>query len=410
MTLRTDAAKIIQSALLGAQPDFAVLQALSHLQLHPAGRLLVLAVGKAAWQMAQAAVKELGPKINQGLVITKSGHNRGPLPGFTCLEAGHPLPDNRTFTATEQALALVHNLSPHDTVLFLLSGGGSALFEKSPLSLEELQGITQQLLACGASITQINTIRKRLSLVKGGRFAMHCAPAHVFTIVLSDIIGDPLDMIASGPAFPDGSTCAEAQALVHRYQLHLSPAARELLTHETPKLLTNVETHITGNVKILARAAAAACTHLGYKTQILTTSMAGEARAAGKFLAALACTQPPYKQKLAYICGGETVVKVTGTGTGGRNQEIALSAAAGIAGLKDVVIFSFSSDGTDGPTDAAGGLVDGTTASLLTRAGYTIETALQNNDAYPALKAVDALIKTGPTGTNVNDLSILLCK
>ena len=138
--------------------------------------------------------------------------------------------------------------------------------------------------------------------------------------------------------------------------------------------------------------------------------MAGEARAAGKFLAALACTQPPYKQKLAYICGGETVVKVTGTGTGGRNQEIALSAAAGIAGLKDVVIFSFSSDGTDGPTDAAGGLVDGTTASLLTRAGYTIETALQNNDAYPALKAVDALIKTGPTGTNVNDLSILLCK
>jgi glycerate 2-kinase len=410
MNLRAEALKIMETALATVQPETAVCLALKGLRLQPEGKLLLLAVGKAAWKMARAAQEELPDKISSGLVLTKYGYLFGPLPGLTCLEAGHPVPDAQSCAATDHALQLVQNLTSRDTVLFLLSGGGSALLEKPLVSLAELQNITQQLLNCGADIRAINTIRKRLSAVKGGRLALACAPAHVFTVVLSDIPGDPLDMIASGPAYPDSSTCAQAVHIAQKYHLQLSAAAWDLLHRETPKSLANVETHITGNVQLLATAAAAACTQLGYQPRILTTTLEGEAQAAGRYLAALAREQYAHPQNQAFICGGETVVKVTGTGRGGRNQEIALSAAAGIAGLRDTAIFSFSSDGTDGPTDAAGGFVDGSTAARLQQAGLDPAAYLRNHDSYHALKKIGALLQTGPTGTNVNDLSILLLK
>lgn len=201
--LRQRAESIWTAAIRSVLPDEAVRRALEH--FHPQGRVFLVAAGKAAWQMAHAALAVLG-RVDGGIVITKYGHVRGPLPGVTCCEAGHPVPDDNSFAATQRALALVSGLRADDTVLFLLSGGGSALFEKPLLPAEELQAITQALLACGADIVEINTIRKRLSAVKGGRFALACAPAAVYSVVLSDILGDPLDMIASGPACPDSST------------------------------------------------------------------------------------------------------------------------------------------------------------------------------------------------------------
>ena len=211
--LRQRAESIWTAAIRSVLPDEAVRRALEH--FHPQGRVFLVAAGKAAWQMAHAALAVLG-RVDGGIVITKYGHVRGPLPGVTCCEAGHPVPDDNSFAATQRALALVSGLRADDTVLFLLSGGGSALFEKPLLPAEELQAITQALLACGADIVEINTIRKRLSAVKGGRFALHCRPAPVFSVVLSDILGDPLDMIASGPAAPDSSTSAEALAVVRK--------------------------------------------------------------------------------------------------------------------------------------------------------------------------------------------------
>ena len=212
--------------------------------------MLLVAAGKAAWQMAHAAVQALG-RVDGGVVVTKYGHVKGEIPGISCYEAGHPVPDDNSFAATEKALALVQGLTAEDTVLFLLSGGGSALFEKPLVSGGELQDITNQLLASGADIVEMNTIRKRLSAVKGGRFAQHCAPARVFSIVLSDILGDPLDMIASGPAVPDSSTCAQALAIAEKYHLNLSEQAKALLAQETPKALDNVTTQITGSVREL---------------------------------------------------------------------------------------------------------------------------------------------------------------
>jgi len=265
-------------------------------------------------------------------------------------------------------------------------------------------------LACGADIVEINTIRKRLSTVKGGRFAESCMPAKVFSIVLSDILGDPLDMIASGPACPDSSTCADALAIAEKYDLRLSGQARQLLQQETPKTLTNVTTLITGSVRELCTAAEKACKSLGYETVILTDMLSCQAREAGSFLASILRTHADKGKKLAFIAGGETVVKLTGTGKGGRNQELALSAAMGIDALPGAAVFSVGSDGTDGPTDAAGGYADYETANTLRKQGVDISAALQNNDAYHALQAVDGLIFTGPTGTNVNDVAVALLR
>ena len=404
--LRQDADAIIRAAIAAVLPDEAVRRALKG--RHFPGRVLLVAAGKAAWQMARAAVEALGP-VDAGVVVTKYGHVQGQLPGVACYEAGHPVPDENSFRATQAALDLVAGAKETDTVLFLLSGGGSALFEKPLIPGGELQDITQQLLACGADIVEMNTIRKRLSAVKGGRFALACAPARVYSIVLSDILGDPLDMIASGPAVPDRSTCAQAQAIAETYGLRLSGAARACLQQETPKALDNVETHITGSVRELCAAAAAACGQLGYQPVLLTDHLDCEAREAGRFLADIARTHAGRGQATAYLAGGETVVRLTGHGLGGRNQELALAAAPGLAGLP-AAVFSVGSDGTDGPTDAAGGYVDGDTAAALAARGLDAGAALADNDAYHALQAVDGLIVTGPTGTNVNDVAVVLVR
>lgn len=404
--LRQDADAIIRAAIAAVLPDEAVRRALKG--RHFPGRVLLVAAGKAAWQMARAAVEALGP-VDAGVVVTKYGHVQGQLPGVICYEAGHPVPDENSFRATQAALDLVAGAKETDTVLFLLSGGGSALFEKPLIPGGELQDITQQLLACGADIVEMNTIRKRLSAVKGGRFALACAPARVYSIVLSDILGDPLDMIASGPAVPDRSTCAQAQAIAETYGLRLSGAARACLQQETPKALDNVETHITGSVRELCAAAAAACGQLGYQPVLLTDHLDCEAREAGRFLADIARTHAGRGQATAYLAGGETVVRLTGHGLGGRNQELALAAAPGLAGLP-AAVFSVGSDGTDGPTDAAGGYVDGDTAAALAARGLDAGAVLADNDAYHALQAVDGLIVTGPTGTNVNDVAVVLVR
>ncbi len=402
--LRNDADKIISASLKAVLPDSAVQRALKSYQPR-GGKTLLVAAGKAAWQMANAAVQALG-QVDGGVVVTKYDHVMGQIPGVDCYEGGHPVPDEGSFSATGHALELVRGLKPEDTVLFLLSGGGSALFEQPLVSGEELQDITRQLLACGADIVEMNTIRKRLSRVKGGRFAELCAPAQVFSIVLSDILGDPLDMIASGPACPDRSTCAQAEAVAEKYGLTLTEEMRALLAVETPKSLDNVETHITGSVRELCAAASAACRALGYEPVLLTDRLCCEAREAGSFLSSILRTHAGAGRSLAFLAGGETVVHLTGSGTGGRNQELALSAAIGLEGLEGAAVFSIGSDGTDGPTDAAGGYTDGSTAATLRSQGINIYQVLQNNDAYHALQATGGLLITGPTGTNVNDIAV----
>ena len=405
-TLRKDAEAIARSAVDAVCPDTAVRRALDGKSF--AGRLYLVAVGKAAWKMAEAALPCLDHPPESGIVITKYGHIEHALLGITCYEAGHPVPDENTFAATRAVLEMTEGLKSSDTVLFLLSGGGSALFEKPLVSGDELQGITKQLLASGADIVEVNAIRKRLSAVKGGRFAQWCAPAHVEAVVLSDILGDPLDMIASGPAAPDHTTCVQAVKIAKKYSLQLSETAWELLNRETPKQLTNVSTQIIGSVRELCLAAAQAARELGYEPVMLTDHLDCQAKEAGRFLGNIVRTHAADGKKLAFIAGGETVVRVVGNGLGGRNQELALSASECISGIANACVLSIGSDGTDGPTDAAGGYVDGDTVRELAENNLTVSGVLARNDAYHALKAVNGLIITGPTGTNVNDVAIAL--
>lgn len=409
MSLRKDAEYIIQKAIHRALPDEAVAQALKD-KAFASGKLIVVAAGKAAWQMAKAASDILKNRVDAGVVVTKYDHVKGDIPHMVCYEAGHPVPDENSFIATQAAIDLISDLTEDDTVVFLLSGGGSALFEKPLVTPEELTDITKQFLCCGAEITEINTIRKRISAVKGGKFAQLCAPAHVFSIVLSDILGDPLDMIASGPAYPDSSTCEKALEIVKKYNLKLSDHAINLLHKETPKELSNVETMVTGSVRNLCNAAAEAAKELGYEPFVLTDQLTCQAKEAGLFLSAIAKSYQNTDKSLAFIAGGETVVHLTGKGKGGRNQELALAAAEGLAECTDSAVFSIGSDGTDGPTDAAGGYADPTTKNVLKDHQIEIYEALQNNDSYHALEKTEGLIITGATGTNANDVAVLLIK
>ena len=405
--LRRDAEFIVRSAIETVSPNGAVKKALTGMDFP--GQVFLVAVGKAGWRMAHAALEALTVPLSGGVVVTKYGHVEGPLKGITCYEGGHPLPDEGGIQGTRAALDLTSGLGPSDTVLFLLSGGSSALFEQPLIPLSQLQDITDQLLASGAAIDEINSIRKRLSGVKGGRFAQHCAPAQVVSIVLSDVLGDRLDTIGSGPAYPDGTTCLQVQSIVKKYSLRLSDAEQTLLRQETPKVLDNVRTCIIGSVGALCDRAAQECSRLGYRPILLTDCLCCEAKEAGSFLSSVAATHAKRGEKLAFLAGGETIVHLgKSNGLGGRNQELALAAAKGIAGLKNTCVISVGSDGTDGPTDAAGGYVDGDTWGALQEAGLDYDAVLANHDAYHALKRVDGLIVTGPTGTNVNDIAIAL--
>ena len=402
-----DALRITRDAIESVLPGRAVRRAISDMSFP--GRIYLLAEGKAAWSMASAACDTLGNRIDRGIVITKYGHIGGKLDKCACFEAGHPVPDDNSFAATQKAIDMVTGLRAEDTVLFLVSGGASALFEKPLISGEELARVTEALLKGGADIREINTVRKRLSAVKGGQFAHLCYPARIQEIVLSDVIGDAPDVIASGPAHPDASTPAEAMSIGDKYRLPLSEEGRRLLARELPQDIGNVTSHVTGSVRELCRGAAESCAILGYRPVILTDRLTCQAREAGAFLGSIAAANASDGGR-AFIAGGETVVRVRGGGLGGRNQEVALGAAERIRGINNVCVFSVGSDGTDGPTDAAGGYADGDTAASLEAEGLTADGVLDDNDAYHALKRISSLIVTGPTGTNVNDVSVVLIK
>ena len=411
--IRKETLEIGLAAIGQMLPDQAVSQALSAKKI--TGNVVLVAVGKAAWRMAHAAYNTLGEEISRGIVITKHGHLQGPIGTLELYETGHPTPDTQSIAATARALEITKGLTPEDTVLFLLSGGGSSLFEKPlpRITLEDIIGITQQLLENGADIVAINTIRKRLSSVKGGRFAEHCAPAQVRSLILSDVLGDQMDSIASGPTCPDTTTKEQALELIHRYGLRIRPEILEKIRQEQPFKLNNIDNSVSGSVSELCHAAAKAAAQYGYTPLIVTTSLDCEAKEAGKMIASIAreirTSECPLPSPCAVILGGETIVHLKGKGKGGRNQEIALSAAQGISGLNDTVILAIGSDGTDGPTDAAGGLVDGTTAHRLQELGIDITEELRANNACPTLDACSDLVRTGPTGTNVNDLLLLIC-
>lgn len=409
--LRSEANQIIAEVLASVKPDAAVKRAMRNITFSK--HVYVVAIGKAAWQMTDAAVAYLQEQhisYEKGVVVTKYHHVMGPLPRITCVEAGHPVPDENSYRGTEKVLSMVQNLTEEDMVLFLVSGGGSALFEKPKIPGEELSDITEQLLGSGADIVEMNTIRKRLSQVKGGRFAQACMPAVVEAIVLSDIVGDPLDMIASGPAYPDASTYKDARNIAKKYNLRLSHEAEACLLQETPKELANVHTQIIGSVRQLCKAAKKACKELGYEPRILAEDVTAEARDVGRNLARQILKQKEVCKgdKIALIAGGETVVHLQGKGLGGRNQELAFSAMKEIAGQPDIAIFSVGSDGTDGPTNAAGGYVDGDSFATLENAGVSYDTILENNDCYHGLQMTKGLLITGPTGTNVNDFWVAL--
>ncbi len=400
--LRRDAEQIALSAIADAKPDAAIQRAFKSIEL--TGNIILVAIGKAAWQMAAAAVQHLEKPVAKGIVLTKYGHVLGDIPNVCCLEAGHPVPDENSIAGTQAILNMTQALSSEDTVLFLVSGGSSALFEKPLIPLDTLKHLTSVMLSRGMNIYQINTVRKRLSAVKGGRFAQWCAPARVEAIVLSDVLGDAPDLIASGPAAPDPSTCQEATAIAKTFDLPVTPEISACLETETPKTAENVHTQIIGSVRQLCSSAAQMAAQLGYRPVILTDSLCCEAADAGREL--VQAMQLCRGKRIALIEGGETVVHVTGTGRGGRNQELALAAGEVLRGQRNMAVISLGSDGTDGPTDAAGGYADGHTAEILDAKGLDISEMLRNNDAYHALEVAGGLIKTGPTGTNVNDITI----
>lgn len=403
-TVVQDAHRIIRASIEAVLPDAAVQRALK--DYRPQKPVTLLSLGKAGWRMADAAYRVLGEEnVRQGVVITKYHHSEGPIGNLEIYEAGHPVPDENGVRAAERVMDMARALTGEDEAILLISGGGSALFEypEEGVTLEDIAGVTRQLLASGADITQMNCIRKRLSAVKGGKLALAIAPAKIFAIVLSDVLGDPLDAIASGPAYPDSTTCEDAAEIVRRYGIRMSGSAAAALKRETPKALDGVQTMISGNVEQLCEAAAKEAQRLGYPAQIMSCGLDCEAREAGEMMAAYA---KEAKGPCALIWGGETVVHLRGKGKGGRNQEAALSAAQGISGLQDTCVFALGSDGTDGPTDAAGGIVTGD--FYLKATPQRVAAHLENNDAYPLLEEMGALIMTGPTGTNVNDLYVVL--
>lgn len=404
--MREDAAKIIKETIADVLPDRIVKETIRQLALE--GAVYVAAIGKAAWVMAYAAKEFLGEQLKEGVIVTKYGHSQGNIDGFQIIEAGHPVPDENSVLGAEKILEIFGKIPKSATVLFLISGGGSALVELSMpgIGLQDIQNVTEQLLKCGASISEINVLRKKLSAIKGGKLPGFLKGQRQCSIILSDIIGNKEDMIASGLTFPDRSTKEDAEAIIKKFQLKLPENVWRIIKNCKPAEEVGVENHVVGSVEELCRAAARHAEELGYHAHIVATDLQCEAREAGRWLAE-ECS-PKYKSPCAIIAGGETVVVVKGEGFGGRNQEIALSAAKYISGKENMLLFSIGSDGTDGPTDAAGGIVDGNSQSLLMGQGISIDEVLLQNDSYHALEKINGLIKTGATGTNVNDVTVLL--
>ena len=435
--LKTHAKEIFTAGIAAADPFQAVNRVLrlekdalcageAALPLAPGAKVHLLAVGKAAGPMAAAAESILGEYLGEGLAVSKYDH-LWPLRKVRLLQAGHPLPDDNGLAATRAVGDLVTKADADDLVVCLLSGGASALLPApaAGISLGEKLAATELLLGCGASIQEINCVRKHLSTLKGGGLARLVAPRKLLTLVLSDVVGDPLDVIASGPTVPDPTSFAEALAVVDRYQLlqRLPAAVRQRLEQgcaghipETPKpgesCFAGQVVQLVGSNAQSLTAAAAAAARLGYTPLVLTSSLTGETREVAAVHAAIArelvASGQPLPPPVCLLSGGETTVTLRGSGRGGRNQEFALAAALGIAELADVVILSGGTDGTDGPTDAAGAIVDGSTLQRARQLGLDPAQHLQQNDAYPFFAALGDLLITGPTNTNVMDLQLIL--
>lgn len=398
--------EILNFAVKSANPEEKVYEAISKESC--GDNLTVISAGKAACSMARGAYRALNGKIKTGYVLTKYGHGEALPKVFAVREAAHPVPDENSVKYSSEILELAQGLEKDDKLIFLISGGASSLFEKPLVPLEKLKEITDALLKSSADINEINTIRKRLSAVKGGKFAK-AVKCGIDCYILSDVIGDRLDVIASGPCCEDRSTSAEAISILKKYNLDFGKEITDILQRKMPESISGVNSHIVGNIKTLCESAAKKASELGYNSKIITTCLSGEAGEQGKIIGKQAAEAlKTAKEPLALIYGGETTVTVKGKGKGGRNQELALYAAKEIDGIKGVTIFSAGSDGTDGPTDAAGGVVNGETVKKLRALNLNIDFFLKNNDSYNCLKKAGGLIITGPTGTNVNDLTVSL--
>ena len=396
------------------------------LDLAAVRQIVVVGLGKAGASMAGAVEEILGDRIQRGVVVTKYGHVQ-PMKTIRLHEAGHPVPDEAGIAGAQAILDCVKGLGPEDLVLVLISGGGSALTPApvEGISLAEKQALTKALLACGADIREMNMLRKHISRIKGGQLARAAQPAQVRTLILSDIVGDPLDAIASGPTVPDPTTYADALGILDKYRIrqeiptgirtHLEAGAAGKVS-ETPKptdpLFARVKSlMVASNIQAL-EAAKAEAQRLGLRAMILSSFIEGETRDVARMHAALAlevrASGNPVAPPVCFITGGETTVTLKGKGKGGRNQEFALAAALDIAGLRDVVVLSAGTDGTDGPTDAAGAIADGDTLERAVAAGLKPRAALDGNDAYPFFARLSDLIITGPTRTNVMDVRLVL--
>ena len=441
-TRRQQALEILGAALAAVDPAAAIRNALNFDpatnqlkvggQIYDLGyyqRIFVVGAGKAGTPMLQAVAELLGERLTAGIVIVKYAH--GPtgdtLPAnFKILEAGHPVLDEGGLAATRQMLQLLDNLTERDLVITLISGGGSALLESlvEPITLTDLQTLTQALLRSGATINDLNAVRKHLSAVKGGQLARWAAPATVLSLILSDVVGSPLDVIGSGPTVPDPTTFQQAGQILQKY--NLTEANSNIWQHfqrglagqiaETPKpgdpLFQRVQNLVIADNRIAALAALDKANQLGFQTMLLSTFVQGEAREVAQVVAAIAREVKTFGQPVAapacLVLGGETTVTIRGEGLGGRNQELALAAALAIEGLSDVMIVTLATDGSDGPTDAVGGFAEGDTVAKARQLGLDPPAFLQHNDSYHFLEKVGNLLKTGPTNTNVNDLTLML--
>ncbi len=389
-------------------------------------RIFLIGTGKASASMAQAIEEIFGDRITKGVITTKYGHFL-PLKETKIIEAGHPLPDQKGIEGSEKIQGLLKESGPEDLVIFLLSGGGSALLPLpvDGITLEEKQKATQLLLDCGADIKEINTIRKHISQIKGGWLAKLAYPSTVIGFILSDVVGDPLDVIASGPTVPDFSTFEEAWEILKKYDLvdKIVPSIRrhlllgkEAKIEETPKpgdlAFEKVHHFLIGSNILALRAAEKEASSYGFHTLILSSSIVGETREAARFHSAIAkeviSSANPIPRPACLISGGETTVTIKGHGLGGRNQEFALAAALEIDGIEKIVLLSGGTDGTDGPTDASGAIADHTTLHRARSMGLDAKAYLENNNAYPFFKKLGDLLITGPTRTNVMDVRILL--
>ncbi|MGD2186461.1 MAG: glycerate kinase [Desulfobacterales bacterium] len=435
--MREHALQIFKTGLQAVDPEQAIMHHVTvndnmlligsrQFNLKDYDRILVVGAGKAAAPMARALEDLLGDRISDGVIVVKDEHDL-PLKSIKVREAGHPVPDKRGVRGTEEILSLVENAGEHHLIVCLISGGGSALLiaPVGDISLEDKQHATKLLLASGATIHEFNTIRKHLSRAKGGRLAQMAYPASVATLILSDVVGDDLDVIASGPTVPDSSTFQDAEQILKNYGIwdqvtssvrhHIDKGSSGQI-EDTPKsdnpAFQKCSQVLVGTNLQALEAAAKAAEKLGYQPLILSSKVEGEAREVAKFYTAIAKeilgSQNPLKTPACVLCGGETTVTLQGDGRGGRNQEFALAAALAIAGLDNIVVLSGGTDGTDGPTDAAGAIADGNTLARAREKNLDPKDFLQRNDSYSFFQQLDDLVITGPTRTNVMDLYLLL--